>query len=219
MLTLAADQDWMKHTDTVAASQMTSMALTSVWLSKWRSTCFYHRWQTWYQYYLQKSDCSTNQLWSRRPWCHQYIAAHDNGSLWHHRSVLVKRLNKVENLCTEIHRRLRLGNLMWSWQLKELHLSTLVRNMVAPNNSVIQPTNSSSRGQSLNKSQCVIRTAIRLTILTSSMTLTISDAINKFDTKTKATMEAYPEKCQSRDYMREVDCPSSIYRCLPTQES
>ena len=102
----------------------------------------------------------------------QYIAAHDNLTLFDIIAQSIKKdPSKAENYA-EIHRRLRLGNLM-VLTAQGTPFIHLVRSMDVPNNSWTQPTKllfQRIRFQT-NLTCCVIKTAIHLSIHTSSMTL------------------------------------------------
>ncbi len=119
------------------AAQTTSVTTFSR-LSKRRSTCLYHRWQTLYQYHLLKSHCPTNQLSYDNPEMLSSISQPtDNLTSWHHCPVYQKTSSKAKNYA-EIHRCLVTWN-PYTLTAQGTCLSTLVKNMDVPNNSLIQP--------------------------------------------------------------------------------
>ena len=147
----------------------------------------------------------------------QYIAAHDNLTLFDIIAQSIKKdPSKAENYA-EIHRRLRLGNLMIltaqgtpfihsgqeygrTKQFRDPAYKTPVSEDKVPNKSHLLRDKD---GNPFDYPYFI------------HDSYDSSDAVNKFDWTKATDGKAYPENARAVTIER-VDCPSSIHRRLPT---
>ena len=205
MPTKAADQDWMKHTDTVAVfSDDIRNNLKSGYPNEGQPAFITGGKRDVNTIFKNLIAQPTNFEADSPGDVIQYIAAHDNLTLFDIIAQSIKKdPSKVENY-TEIHRRLRLGNLMVltaqgtpfihsgqeygrTKQFRDPAYKTPVAEDKQPNKSHLLRDKD---GNPFDYPYFI------------HDSYDSSDAINKFDWAKATDGKAYPENVKSRDYMK-----------------
>ena len=151
----------------------------------------------------------------------QYIAAHDNLTLFDIIAQSIKKdPSKAENYA-EIHRRLRLGNLMvlTAQGTPFIHSGQeygRTKQFLDPAYKTPVPEDKVPNKSHLLRDKDGKPFVYPYFIHDSYDS---SDAVNKFDWTKATDSKAYPENVKSRDYMKGLIALRQIYRRFPTQES